>query len=163
MDAALMNFKETSAERLNLRLQRQTLDDREFGVELLKLYDGMAAHINLMIAACPLDQMSRIPPRFQSLRTEQMAWLDVQKEAYFAILPTAMHKEVCMKPTILRQLYGRDAGKEIDTTVYPVKARLYCEGRRIMLGLVGEIGVEYHWQIDIQGALYKGTYELPRN
>lgn len=162
-----MNFQETSSENLVPRtLWHQTQDDQESVLQLFKLEDDTAISINLLLGAGPPDhdaaEVARMahgfPPRSQSLDTEQFVFLNKQKEAYFFGKPGAQPKEVIMEPLVYREPYGREAGEMVDTTIFPVKAKLYCEGRRVMLALIGEPNKEYHWQINIQGALYKGTY-----
>jgi hypothetical protein len=156
-----MRFKETTdrkkLERQNI--QRITLSGQEDIVQLFELEDNTSISIaRLHIDAGPPDQLARFPPRYQPLSTEQIVFIE-QGEAYFFGKYNERPKEVVMKPLVYREPYGREAGEMVDTTVFPVKARLYCEGRRVMLALIGESDKEYHWHIDVQGALYRGTYQ----
>ena len=156
-----MRFKETTnREKLARRnIQRTTLDDQENILQLFELADNTSISITrLHIDAGPPDQLARFPPRSQSLGTEEIVFIE-QGEAYFFGKYNERPKEVVMKPLIYREPYGREAGEMVDTTVFPVKARLYCEDRRVMLALIGEPEKEYRWHIDVQGVLYRGTYQ----
>jgi len=149
-----MNFKETSSETLEPRnLQHQTQDDQESVLQLFELEDDTALSITLLqVGAGPPDQLAKFPPRFQSLITKQFIFLNKQKEAYFFGRYNEQPKEVTLAPPKIWAELG-------NAKVFPIKARLYCERRRVMLALIGEANTEYHWEINIQGALYKGTYK----
>jgi len=154
-----MKFKETSSQKLDRRnIQRITSNDQEDIVELFELDDDVAISITrLHIGAGPPDQLAKFPPRAQSLSTEQIVFIE-QREAYFAGKYNECPKEVIMEPLKYREPYGREAGEMVDTTIFPIKARLYCEGRRVKLALLGESNKEYQWHIDVQSVLYKGSY-----
>jgi hypothetical protein len=104
--------------------------------------------LQVLVGAGPTSEVRKLPPRFQSLETMAIVYLDESGDAYFISRDNDRPKTQELKPG---PLWGPDRH-------YDVHAALVCSGSDISLDIVGLRDVECTWTITVNGTRYKGVY-----
>jgi hypothetical protein len=150
-------FKETNSQNFYPETTQHETTDEPVSVLIQELEDNQAANLDIQVSACPPEEIGRCPPRFQSLITKQMVYLQNGEVRLFSADPDCNDKKE-------DSLHPPDIWFELGNPhVFPVHARIRCHKRQVIVDLLGEPGKTYSWTVHARGALYQGQYLQPRS
>ncbi len=144
----MINFTETHRERLDRdTINYTTQGDETHSLLLVALDDDEAYSLDILVSACQVDQFGKLPPKFQSLETKQIVYLQ-QGKARFVVRQGADCYKVELEPPPLWAQLGH-------SRVFPAVASLRCKDKEVILDIQGG---EFIWTVNVRGAKYQGTY-----